>query len=175
MVMHLNAGKTNEELRQTYKPSDVRVLLIGESPPANGTFFYLGNSNLWQYTYQAFRNVYGSDLDRGSSFCEFFMSTGCYLEDLCLDAVNRMNKAERKRACEASAALLAKRISLLSPRAVVCVKRSIARQVESAMAKAALHAVSLHELPFPSCGHQQEYVEGLTGLIVRLRASGVML
>ncbi len=175
MVMHLNTGKTHEELRQTYKPSDVRVLLIGESPPANGTFFYIGNSNLWRYTRQAFRNVYGNDFDHDSSFCEFFMFAGCYLEDLCHDPVNRMKKAERRRACQVSAALLAKRILLLSPRAVVCVKRSVVGQVELAMAKAGLHTVPLHNLPFPSCGHQQEYVKGLTGLIERFRASGVML
>ncbi len=172
--MHLNACRTNEELRQTYKPTDVRVLFIGESPPANGTFFYLGNSNLWQYTYQAFRNVYGSDLD-DSSFCEFFTSTGCFLEDLCLDAVNRMNKAERKRACEVSAALLAKRISLLSPKAVICVKMSIVRQVRSAMAKAGLQAVPMYSLPFPSCGHQREYVEGLTRLVAELKISGATI
>lgn len=170
----MEKGKSHEELRQTYKPSDVRVLFIGESPPAKDTFFYQGNSNLWRSTLQAFRNVYGNDFDHDNTFCEFFMSKGCYLEDLCLVPVNRMNRAERRRACDASVPLLAKRISPLSPRAVVCVKKSIARQVESAMVKAELHAVPLHELPFPSCGHQLEYVEGLARLIEKFKVSGAI-
>lgn len=165
-----------ENFRRQHRPPDVRVLFIGESPPAkNSTFFYLGNSNLWKYTYEAFRNVYGTDLVHGNGFCEFFMSRGCYLEDLCLDPVNRMEKSERRRICEASVESLAKRISPFSPGAVVCVKKSIVRQVEMAMAKAELQAVPLHKLSFPSCGHQQEYVEGLAKLIKKLRASGVIV
>jgi hypothetical protein len=35
-----------ESLRQSYRPQQVRVLFVGESPPAGGTFFYRANSNL---------------------------------------------------------------------------------------------------------------------------------
>lgn len=163
-----------EQLRQAFRPPDVRVLFVGESPPANGTFFYLASSSLWRYTYQAFRNVYRDDLDRDSGFCRFFMSKGCYLDDLCLAPVNRMQEAQRRRACDAAVESLAERIRVLSPQTVVCVKRSISRQVESAMAKVRLQDVPLHGLPFPSCGHQQEYVEGLIRLMVKLRTCGVM-
>lgn len=171
----MDAGRYREELRLSYRPAEVRVLFIGESPPANGTFFYLENSNLWLYTRKAFQSVYGAALPKDMSFCEFFMSKGCYLEDLCLVPVNRMNKAERQRACKASAALLARRISLLSPKAVICVRMSIVRQVRSAMAKAGLQAVPMYSLPFPSCGHQREYVEGLARLIEKLKVSGAII
>ena len=95
--IRINARGFREELRLRYRPSQVRLLFVGESPPANGTFFYLGNSNLWRYTHEAFRNVYGTDFDHDNSFCEFFVSKGCYLEDLCLAPVNRMKKTERRQ------------------------------------------------------------------------------
>ncbi len=44
-----------EELRLRYRPKKVGVLLVAESRPAGGTFFYAGNSNLVRYTEQAFR------------------------------------------------------------------------------------------------------------------------
>ncbi|MEW6230545.1 MAG: hypothetical protein AB1700_21080, partial [Bacillota bacterium] len=58
--MTLLNGEMVEQKRQNYQPRDVRVLLIGESPPANGTFFYSGNSNLARYTREAFEAVFGS-------------------------------------------------------------------------------------------------------------------
>jgi len=164
-----------EEERKRHRPPGVRVLFIGESPPANGTFFCRGDSNLWRYTHEAFRSIYGADFDQDNGFCEFFMSIGCYPEDLCLDPLNRLADEERRRICEASVDSLAERISPLSPEGVVCVKASIVRQVESAMAKAGLQAVPLHKLPFPSCGHHQEYVRALTTLIEELRTDGVIM
>lgn len=170
----MDAGRSREELRLSYRPAEVRVLFIGESPPANGTFFYLENSNLWLYTRKAFQSVYGAALPEDMSFCEFFTSRGCYLEDLCSNPVNHMTNPERSRTCKAAVDSLAERISALSPRAVVCVKVPTARYIESAMAKNGLHAGSLYVLPFPSCGHQHEYVSGLAKLIRVLQASGAI-
>lgn len=40
------SDETVEQKRRRYRPQKVRVLLIGESAPANGTFFYRGDSSL---------------------------------------------------------------------------------------------------------------------------------
>jgi hypothetical protein len=41
--MHLMA-----ELRARYRPTKVRVPFVGEEPPASGTFFYAGNSQVYR-------------------------------------------------------------------------------------------------------------------------------
>lgn len=49
-----------ERKRHDYRPddaSDVRVLLVGESPPNGPTFFYSGNSGLFYATQEAFENA----------------------------------------------------------------------------------------------------------------------
>ncbi len=37
-------------IRERYRPSAVRVLLIGESPPPGRGFFYTGESSLFKFT-----------------------------------------------------------------------------------------------------------------------------
>ncbi len=41
-------------LRRRFRPSQIAVLLVGESPPAGDTFFYDGDSNLFCHTWKAF-------------------------------------------------------------------------------------------------------------------------
>jgi hypothetical protein len=61
-----------EALRLRYKPARVRWLLIGESPPANGTFFYKADSNLSRYTQQAFSTALEREFADGKEFLDFF-------------------------------------------------------------------------------------------------------
>ena len=38
--------KEFQEIRLNYKPTNIKVLFIGEAPPAAGKFFYLAKSDL---------------------------------------------------------------------------------------------------------------------------------
>ena len=77
-----------ERLRRRFQPPVVRVLFVGESPPAGGTFFYSANSILYEATKEAFlRGV--PKLVRGANFLERFRAIGCYLDDLCPEPVNQ--------------------------------------------------------------------------------------
>jgi len=46
-----------DELRARYCPDVVRVLFVGESSPAGGTFFYAANSKLYFATKHAFEQA----------------------------------------------------------------------------------------------------------------------
>src|SRR4051812_45094205 len=91
-----------ERARASYKPHDVRVLLIGESPPDGGTFFYLGDSVLHHATRDAFFRAWPSLRRRDESFRTTFWALGCFVEDLTLISVNKLPNDER-RACSAPA------------------------------------------------------------------------
>lgn len=77
-----------EVIRRKFKPAKIRILFIGESPPASGTFFYDGNSNLAKYTQHAFENCFGTSVSQMSEFLRFFKEQGCFLDDLCLYPIN---------------------------------------------------------------------------------------
>lgn len=157
-----------EAKRREYQPPVVRVLFIGESAPANGTFFYYGNSNLAKYTREAFEAVFGKFNDM-SQFLDTFRERGCYLVDLCSEPVNQLsNKSPQRRAVRESG------VSPLSafmrelqpkPRVMVVVMKAIEKYVRRAAKDAELADSPLFVLPFPVRGHQGEYVRRLSELL----------
>src|SRR4051794_2820337 len=83
-----------ELLREAFRPRRVTVVFVGESRPANGTFFYRGDSRLAKYTSQAM-GVAGKT---PSIFLQAFRSAGYFLIDLCPEPVNRLRGRERRTA-----------------------------------------------------------------------------
>lgn len=47
----------NENIRERFRPSKIKVLFIGESAPASGDFFYKEDS-LCGYTQQSFAKIF---------------------------------------------------------------------------------------------------------------------
>lgn len=72
-----------KKIRKRYKPQEVKILFIGESPPKNGTFFYSHNSILFYAIFDAFKNRFGKSIPNGPKFLEeYFQKKGCYLIDI---------------------------------------------------------------------------------------------
>jgi len=84
-----------EALRARFQPERIRILFVGESLPAGGTFFYNGDSNLVRYTCEAFAAALGTP-DGARSFPSVFRDHGCYLVDLRREPVNGLSRAERQ-------------------------------------------------------------------------------
>jgi hypothetical protein len=164
---------TYEQLRHSYKPDKIRVLFVGESPPAGGTFFYKADSNLYHFTQRAFSDVFGIAFE-DKRFLDSFKSIGCYLEDLCPTAINITNKAERKRQWVAGVESLTKRIRAASPQAIVTVMRAIAPHVNKAACKAGVDSTRICSLPFPTFGHQQSYLKKLREGLNKLRQDNIL-
>lgn len=160
-------GKSVESKRREYKPLDTLVLFVGESPPANGTFFYCGDSNLARYTRESFEAAF-DELGGASQFLEAFRDKGFYLVDLCRDRVNGLSKRERRAARECGIASLVATIHELKPRVIIVVMKAIERYVAQAAEDARLTGCPRYVLPFPAQGHQREYVAQLTELLRRL-------
>jgi hypothetical protein len=161
------AQESVERSRQAYRPATVRVLFVGESPPANGTFFYFGKSNLAQYTHEAFERVYGQTTDP-QEFLEAFRERGFYLVDLCQTPVNRLVKRARRAARRAGVEELTGMLRELRPDRIVVVMKAIEPAVMKAVEAAGLQGTPVDVLPFPAYGHQREYVEKLAALLKRI-------
>lgn len=153
-----------ERLRQQFRPERVRLLLVGESRPAAGSFFYLANSTLYRATLESWQTAFGP-VPPASRFMGRLQSEGIWLYDLAPAPVNRLRGRPRREAVEARAAELAALLAQESPDAVVVVKRSLAAVVREAMSAAHLSAQRLHVLPFPLYQWRTEYVAGLAGVL----------
>lgn len=165
--------RTDERLRRSYRPDDVRVLFIGESPPVRGTFFYRANSKLHDATRDALEAAIPA-LRREDDFLAAFQRLGCYLDDLCLVPVNHLDLRDPKRLAERQrgVAPLARRIRPLQPKVVCIVMKGIVSVVHQATAKAGLDA-EYEAIPFPA-RHRPQYVEQLTVLVKRWKRRGLL-
>src|SRR4051812_24859212 len=92
----------NERLRRRFRPAKVRVLFVGESPPASGRFFYRGDSGLYRAMREAFATLDPSLGD--TNFLQAFQERGFYLVDLCAGPVDDLDAKSRRAACLGSEA-----------------------------------------------------------------------
>lgn len=172
-------SETAEVARHRYRPSVVKVLFIGESPPSSGKFFYLGNSKLVRETERAFRRAVPDLI--GDDFLSSFERLGCYLDDLCLRPVNQLKKGGRAgkqqlaREHIAGERPLAERAAQADPEAIVLIGLGIEKNVRRAIAEAGCDDLPFHALPFPNRPDQVErYHDQLAAALTELRRTGVL-
>ncbi len=149
-----------ERLRRSYRPARVRLLFIGESPPASGRFFYRRDSGLYRAIRDAFRGIDPSITDE--TFLEVFRRSGCYLIDACAAPVDHLDANSRRAACRASEPALTRRIRHLDPAAIVTLVRSIRDSVQRAAAQACWRGPIL-DVPYPGrwVTHRKVFLERL--------------
>lgn len=147
-----NLWRGRERLRRHYRPSPVRILFVGEAPPASGRFFYQADSGL----YRAMRDTFVTAFPflSESEFLNSFRSLGCYLVDLCGQPVDQMPRDARQCACRSGEIRLAGMIRRLKPKIIIAIVKSIGVNVRRARDRAGWSGPYL-ELPYPGRWHRQ--------------------
>ena len=135
-----------ERLRRRYRPARVRILFVGESPPASGRFFYQADSGLYRAIRQTFLSAFPNL--KHADFLESFRNLDCYLVDLCGNPVDHLSTKQRRLACAQSEARLVTIIRQLNPEVIVTIVRSVAANVERAQARAKWQGTHI-KLPYP--------------------------
>jgi hypothetical protein len=170
-----------ERSRRQFWPDKLRVLFIGESPPAGGTFFYYANSRLYDATTEAFLAAIPA-LRREDDFLDAFKRMGCYLEDLSPVAVNhldlgdRTQRRERRELRWRGIEPLARRMRPWSPRVIAVVMKDMVRtgDIQKTLRLAGHTDIERVDLPFPGRHHDQ-YVEELTDHVRTWRRRRILL
>lgn len=152
-----------EALRTRYKPSRVRVLFVGEAPPAGGTFFYAGNSQVYRYLKEALLSHLGDP----DNFLQAFADCGYFLDDLVLTPVDTLPIPARRPMYAAAVPLLAQRLSGYQPAAVVSILKRISSHVEEAISVAGL-LVPHHSVSFPGTGRQGDFRREIAAILPHL-------
>lgn len=137
-----------EIIRRTYKPEIVKVLYIGESAPAGGSFFYSAYSILYEAILEAYKEVFPNCSD-GQNFLRFFQRKGCYLEDLCHIPVNKMPIPQRKEERKKGIIPLSEKLKKLEPVAVIIVMQGIDEEVNQAIFLSEVHPLYINSTNFP--------------------------
>jgi hypothetical protein len=165
-----------EDLRHEYRPEEIRILFVAESPPIGGTFFYAGDSNLARYTKDAFGAAYRCSTMEMANFLKAFRAAGCYLDDLCLEPVNQLGRPAREAARGFAVAPLSERLRsiLPQPQIIVPMMMTIETHIKQAVELAGLSERLKPPLPFPSMGNQTRYVTELGRMIHELREAAIL-
>ncbi len=153
--------------RRKYRPSKVRFLLIAESPPSSGGFFYfrttIGKDHLFRETMKALelwpRNepmCKGIDKRR---MLRRFQSMGFYLLDTCIFPVDKLRPSKRRKAVLSQTGRLVNDVIEADPVHILVLKSFIFTPVSIALKDASLWARVLNTgpVPFPSHGNQRTY------------------
>lgn len=159
-VRHQTRQADRERLRRRYRPADIRLLFIGEAPPASGRFFYRQDSGLYRTMRDAFRITDPSITDAG--FLERFQNAGCYLIDACAGPVDDLDARSRRAACLAGEPGLTRQIRRLQPAGIATLVKSIRNNVQRAASRAGWCGPIL-ELPYPGrwVSHRKIFLERL--------------
>lgn len=160
---------SREPLRRRYRPVRVRILFVGEAPPASGRFFYQADSGLYRAVRGTFIRALPA-LER-RDFLKSFRSLGCYLVDLCGKPVDRLVPKDRRNACIDGEARLSAMIRRLRPMAVVTLVRSIAPNVRRALRRAKWEGRYI-EVPYPGrwLRHRIEFEKQIVGFLQTLNS-----
>lgn len=149
-----------EKLRQSYQPPKVRLLFVGEAPPASGRFFYNRDSGLYRAMREAFQAADPAITD--DNFLSVFRESGCYLIDTCSEAVDHLDERARRRERVANEASLARRIQELRPPVIVVLLKSLRENVERAAQHAGWQG-RLIDVPYPGrwVRFREEFVKAM--------------
>jgi hypothetical protein len=151
----------HEETRKGFKPSKIRVLFVGESPPTNGGFFYI-DSLMTKYMADVFSEVFGKKFT--NDFLKFFKAKNCYLDDISIAPVDNKTPKERERIINECIDAFAKRLDKFKPKLVIAVLMRIEKPTKKAVCLAGLR-VPVYAVPFPGNGHQNRFRSELTKIL----------
>src|SRR5437016_3204672 len=119
--------------RNKYKPNRVNVLLIAESPPSSGGYFYsettIGKDHLFRETMKALKfwpvdRPMRKGCDK-KSMLERFRSIGFFLIDTCELPVDKLQPRQRRISTIQGASTLPHRVRELDPTRIVIVKKTV--------------------------------------------------
>lgn len=158
------ADVSYEELRARYRPRRLKLLLVGESRPAGGTFFYRADSRLFFAVRDAFESAHGP-MPAGEAFLAEFQKRGAWLYDLAASPVNRQRGRPRTAAVAQRVGELAQVLEESPGAQVVAIKRDLEAPVRRAMEMAGESGDRLCVLPFPLYQWREVFVTGLAALL----------
>jgi len=130
------------EAQTRYRPDQIKVLFVGESPPKGERYFYCGNNFLLDEIRLSLELGQRTD----AQFLEEFKKRGWYFDDLIQTPVENRNELGKKR--RETIDNLADRIRTYKPSIVVCLLLRIMDDVETAVLMAGSDA-PVYGVAFP--------------------------
>lgn len=183
-VSRLDSSSTSEEpwyaqFRARWKPDQVRLLLIAESPPddrgdpSRRRYFYadrLNVDNLFRSTVLALYGATKDDLARTpkTEWLTRLKEDGVYLIDLVPFPINGLDGSARRAAQQTNAVDCVARAKRLDPAGVVVIKKDVFAALARPLRAEGLPLLHDRGISFPLGNTRAEFVEDVRAAIARL-------
>jgi hypothetical protein len=153
-------------LRHRYEPKHVKLVVIAESPPASGLYFYNPEGNVAEPLFSALMKQLGSSSSRKADGLLQLQKSGWLLVDATYEPVNQCSDAQRRKVIERDFRLLCDDLQGSAPdRSVplILIKENVCRVLEPGLVRAGFNVLNHGTIvPFPSTGHQKKFHEKFT-------------
>ena len=159
-----------EKIRATFKPTPVRFLMVGESPPPSGHFFYdPGEERIFtSITRKAFTKAFDIDYDSAADFLEDFKRNGFFLDELYSTPVDNIPSSERETERRNAVSRLSERLRQYQPQRLLVFTLQIEDDVREAVVAAELDVI-IERSYYMGQFYQYEYHAGLVGWFSDIR------
>ena len=156
------------QIRQSFLPKKLRYILVLESPPIAGLYFYDKSGKTSEPLFMEIMKLlktYPNDKEEGLSY---FRDLGFYLVDATYTPVNLLKGKERDATILSDFRSLKEDLKSIcdgKPVPVVLVKANICRLLETRLFKEGFNVMNNGVVvPFPSTGQQKRFHEAMNNL-----------
>jgi hypothetical protein len=149
-------------LRRPYEPESVRLVIIAESPPASGLYFYNPDGRTTEPLFTAMMRELGiSCVPTKADGLVSFQRCGWLLVDATHEPVNKCSPSEREKIIERDYPLLHDDLAMLTPdrsTPLVLIKANVCRILEPKLVEDRFNVLNRGiVVPFPSSGRQKQF------------------
>ena len=149
------------EKRRQFMPAPVRLVIVAESPPASGKYFYDASGRTTEPLFKAMMKQLSASPATKESGLREFQRRGWLLIDATYQPVNALSRAERDRIILRDYPLLRSDIEDVlesSATSLVLIKANVCQLLEARLAEDGFNVLNRgRKIYFPSTGRQAEF------------------
>lgn len=161
--MGIDKKRSIEKIRESYRPEDIKILFVGESPPESGDFFYV-DGIMTKFISKPFEFKFNIQFNNNQDFLSFFKEQQCYLDDLCLEPIDKVSPSKRRLMSKENVLPFSQRLSSMQPIIVISILKRIEKYVIEAIELSGVKT-QFYSVPFPGFGNQNRFKDEVLGIL----------
>jgi hypothetical protein len=150
-------------LRRRYEPEHVKLVVVAESPPASGLYFYNPEGRVTEPLFSALMKQLDIHCGQKADGLLKLQQCGWLLVDATYEPVNQLRDSQRREVIERDFRLLCDDLQTLTPdrsAPLILIKENVCRTLEPGLVRAGFNVLNRGIIvPFPSTGQQNKFHE----------------
>ena len=177
---HAGAGRASLpregylSLRRRYEPEALSLIIVAESPPKSGKYFYTPDGAVSESLFAALMKSLGLTPSTKACGLRAFQRKGWILVDATYEPVNKLSNAGRNAVILRDYPLLRDDLASLTPERsapLILIKANVCRLLESRLVEDGFHVLNGGRVVyFPANGRQKDFQHQFGGI---LRSAGL--